>query len=212
MNFEGFFKSAVLGIVFTALIPTAAFAEKTRDLEKAVSEGRAITTSGLVLLLGGTALQYIAIPVAIGGNVDGAVGVSVTGLALQITGPLLVSGGATHVERVSGLIGNNWQYYKAGLILQLVGMVSNLIPWRIVVYENTENYGYSYRTTQVTISPAPLILGFVSQVMYIVNTANAYSYISNANSAPIQESRSPRVIPQLSFSNGVYSAGLVFPF
>jgi hypothetical protein len=132
----------------------------------------------------------------------------------------MISGGATHAERASERLGykdnpaNAWGYYKAGLILQLVGNASNLIPWQIVVYDKTvtDNSGY-FTHTQVTISPIPLIVGLISQIMYVVNTANAYSYLASANKLFVEpEGSAPRVIPQFSFSNGKYSAGLVFPF
>jgi hypothetical protein len=207
-------------MVVVTLVISPAYAEKADELKNAVHGGYGITTTGLVFFIVGAGLQYGAIPAAFNGDVGSAIGLTVAGSALQIAGPIMISGGATHVERASNRLGidtysaSAWGYYKAGLILQLVGNVSNLIPWQIVVYdkEQVDNNGY-YNRVQVTISPIPLIIGLISQIMYILNTSNAYSYIATADRMYLEQgATSPKVMPQFSYSNGKYSAGLVFPF
>jgi hypothetical protein len=219
MKFAGAVRCLCFCAVIAALVSSQAYAEKSDEMKKAVQEGYGITTTGLFFLIGGAALQYCAVPVAFGGNGGSAVGLSLAGAGLQIAGPIMISGGATHAERASERFGykdnpaNAWGYYKAGLILQLVGNASNLIPWQIVVYDKTDYSSNGYNHVQVTIAPIPLIVGLISQIMYIVNTANAYSYLATANKLFVEpEGSAPRVVPQFSYSNGKYSAGLVFPF
>jgi hypothetical protein len=216
MKSAGVIKYLCFCAVAAALVSSSAYAERGDELKKAVQEGYVITTTGLFFLLGGTALQYVAIPVAFGGDGGSAFTLYWTGSALQIAGPIMISGGATHVERVANRLGidsysaNAWGYYKAGLILQLIGNASNLIPWQIVVYDKMDN---NYNRVRVTISPIPLIVGLISQIMYIVNIGNAYSYISSADRMFTEgDATSPRVMPQFSYSDGKYSMGLAFPF
>jgi hypothetical protein len=203
-------------VVVVTLVFSPACAEKTDELKNAVKEGNGITSTGLIFFIVGTGLEYCVIPAALNGDAVIAANLYITGSGLQIAGPILISGGATHVERASNRLGidsysaNAWGYYKAGLILQLVANVSNLIPWRVVVYDKTDYY---YNRVQVTISPIPLIVGLISQIMYIVNISNAYSYIASADKMFLEEGANPpKVMPQFSYSNGKYSAGLLIPF
>lgn len=210
--------------VVVALISSPAYGERSDELKNAAKEGYRMTSAGLIFFILGTGLQYGAIPAALNGDAVLAANLYIGGSALQIAGPIMISGGATHVERASNQLGmdnypaNAWGYYKAGLALQLIGNISNLIPWRIVVYNKTEFTNYDYRSVTVTISPLPLIIGLISQIMYIVNTRNAYSFIASADRMFedrmfIEEGANPpKVMPQFSYSNGKYSAGLVFPF
>ena len=208
-----------LCVAVMALASSPVYGERSDELKNAAKEGYRITSTGLIFFIVGTGLQYCAIPAALNGDAVLATNLYIGGSALQIAGPIMISGGATHVERASNRLGmdsypaNAWGYYKAGLVLQLIGNVTNLIPWRIVVYNKTEYTNYDSRTVQVTISPLPLIIGLISQIMYIVNISNAYSYIASADGMFIEEGASPpTVMPQFSYSNGKYAAGLVFPF
>lgn len=188
------------------------------NLKSVYPAGYGLTTTGFVLL--GCAMGTLPLIISMGndGNFGGAIAFSLIGGAFEIVSPLLMSGGATKVQRAYqncygyDCPGKNWLFYQVGIGFTIASRVVGLIPaTQKILYEETETSGNMTVTKKITYSPAAIVIGSIGHLFYLINGINAYNYIGKVKKAGNPNTAKLSIIPVFEH-DGRYGIKLAYHF
>ncbi len=190
----------------------------SENTEKVFSTGYGMAAGGFTFLGGAVLAESFIISMGKKGNLGGVIALSLVGGACEIGSPLLMSGGATKVQRVYenklGLgTSHNWTLYKIGLAFTIASKVIGFLPvGKDTLYSKTETSGYSTTTKTISYSPFSFWIAVVGQCFYLANGIHAVSYISKVKKQAQNESAFKIRIVPIADLRGKYGFELVGVF
>jgi len=182
------------------------------------SSGYGLVTAGFIFLGGAVASESFIMKTGKTGNFGGVIALGLIGGACEIGAPIMMSGGATKIERayqeeLSLGSSYNWTLYQVGLVFTIAAKVAGFLPvGKDTLYKKVEEDFNGTKTTVISYSPIGLGLSIAGQFFYFLNGIHAAAYISKVKKqVQNRDSFSFNVIPVVD-SDGKYGLELVGTF